>query len=240
MRVLIVEDDERLAAALGIALKRFGYDVLHAGNGAEARLATGYDLILLDLTLPDEDGLDICRHVRENSDVAIIALTARGAEHDRIRGLRAGADDYIVKPFSMGELEARIQAVLRRARLSPAGTLTLGDLEIDLDTRRVRRAGRPVDLAPKEFALLSRLALTPGVVVSRERLLLEIWKTCMSGTSRTLDVHMTTLRAKLGQPNPVDTVRGVGYRLLFPVPPAETDAGSTSCAVASTSSSRRS
>lgn len=213
MRVLVVEDDRRLARALGVGLARLGYEVAYAATGAAARTAKDYDVMLLDLCLPDEDGLEVCRHVREYSNVAIIMLTARGEEHDCIVGLRSGADDYVSKPFSMGELGARIQAVLRRSHGGQPGRLTCGGLEVDLEAREVRYENRLVALTPKEFALLARLARNHGAIVSRECLLREIWKDSSTSASRTLDVHITTLRAKLGKPGPVETVRGVGYRL---------------------------
>lgn len=208
-----MEDDQRLTIALSAALRRHGYDVMHAATCQEARDASGYDLMLLDLHLPDGDGVDLCRSIREFSDVPIIMLTARGAEQNRILGLRSGADDYMVKPFSMVELQARIEAVMRRPRSSMASAVTVGDLTLNLTAHTVRRAGRSINLTPKEFALLARLALNKGNVVTKEQLLLEIWNDAGKAAARTLDVHITNLRSKLGRPVILETVRGVGYRL---------------------------
>jgi DNA-binding response OmpR family regulator len=216
MNVLLVEDDRRMAAALSAVLRRFGYNVAHASTGHEARQATGYDLILLDLGLPDEDGVDFCRSIRQFSSIPIIMLSARGAEHDRILGLRAGADDYMPKPFSMVELEARIQAVMRRPRAAMSAAIVVDDLTLDLAARTVARGGRPIGLTPKEFGLLARLAENHGKVVNREQLLLEIWHDSGKAAARTLDVHITNLRSKLGKPAMLETVRGVGYRLGAP------------------------
>jgi len=214
MRVLVVEDDTRVAAALAAALHRHGFEVLRAGSMAEALAAPTVDLILLDLGLPDGDGVDLCRRLRrDGADVAIIAVTARGEERDRIAGLRSGADDYLVKPYSMAELMARVEAVMRRARPRPKPVVEIGDLRIDLAAHAVTRGAGPVVLTRKEFDLLACLAHEPGVVVPRDRLLIEVWGTTWPAAGRTLDVHMATLRAKLGEPAVVETVRGVGYRL---------------------------
>ena len=214
VRVLVVEDDIRLGNALSKALQRQGYEVLRAVTAAEALEAPPVDLILLDMGLPDGDGLDICRRLRrEGSDVPIIAVTARGEERDRVMGLRCGADDYLVKPYSLAELGARIEAVFRRVRPRPRPVLEIEDLHLDLAAHTVTRDGRPVALARKEFALLACLAQAPGQVVPRERLIMDVWGTAWQGVGRTLDVHMATLRKKLGQPTLIETVRGVGYRL---------------------------
>ncbi|MEV4293610.1 response regulator transcription factor [Microbispora rosea] len=217
--MLVVEDDIRLGNALSKALQRQGYEVLRAVSAAEALEAPDVDLMLLDLGLPDGDGLDICRQLRRNGvDVAIIAVTARGEERDRVMGLRCGADDYLVKPYSLTELGARIEAVMRRARPRPKPILDIGDLRLDLAAREVTRAGEPIVLARKEFALLACLAQTPGAVVPRERLIMDVWGTTWQGVGRTLDVHMATLRKKLGEPVLIETVRGVGYRLVRSAP----------------------
>ncbi|WP_226872318.1 response regulator transcription factor [Microbispora sitophila] len=217
--MLVVEDDIRLGNALSKALQRQGYEVLRAVSAAEALEAPDVDLMLLDLGLPDGDGLDICRQLRRNGvDVAIIAVTARGEERDRVMGLRCGADDYLVKPYSLTELGARIEAVMRRARPRPKPILDIGDLHLDLAAREVTRAGEPIVLARKEFALLACLAQTPGTVVPRERLIMDVWGTTWQGVGRTLDVHMATLRKKLGEPALIETVRGVGYRLVRSAP----------------------
>jgi DNA-binding response OmpR family regulator len=214
MRVLVVEDDIRVAAALAAALSRQGLDVLRAGSAAEALAAPTVDLILLDLGLPDGDGVDLCRKLRrDGSGVAIIAVTARGEERDRIIGLRSGADDYLVKPYSMAELAARIEAVMRRARPRPKPVVDVCGLRVDLGAHTVSRDNRAILLTRKEFELLACLTHAPGTVVPRERLLIEVWGSAWPGAGRTLDVHMATLRAKLGEPAVIETVRGVGYRL---------------------------
>ncbi|XTZ16751.1 response regulator transcription factor [Micromonospora echinospora] len=218
MRVLLVEDDLRVAAVLAAALRRRGHEVVQALTAAEAVRAEPVDLILLDMNLPDRDGLEVCRRIRQLSeDVAIIAVTARGEEHDRVAGLRAGADDYVVKPFSMVELQARIEAVMRRTgRAAGAArataTLQVGELRVDVDARRVWLAGREVGLSRKEFDLLAVLARQAGTVVSRDRLQMEVWHTTWA-TRHNLDVHVAALRGKLDDASLVETVRGVGYRL---------------------------
>ncbi|HWH00327.1 MAG TPA: response regulator transcription factor [Pilimelia sp.] len=213
MDVLLVEDDLRFATALTTALRRHGHRVRHVADGAAALAAPPCDAVLLDLGLPDLDGLDVCARLRERSDVAIIMLTARGAERDRVAGLRCGADDYLVKPFGVAELQARLEAVLRRMRPRPAAACTVGRLTVDVDGRAASVDGAPVPLTRKEFEVLVALARQPGTVVPRERLLSEVWHTSWPGTGRTLDVHMATLRGKLGDAVLVETVRGVGYRL---------------------------
>ena len=214
MRILLVEDDHRFARALGSALRRAGYEIDHALTAQAALAAPEPDLVLLDLGLPDADGTEVCRQLRERSDVGIIVLTARGEEHERVTGLRCGADDYVVKPFGFPELQARIEAVLRRARPRPGGVHVVGRLRIDLDQYRAYVDGELVTLARKEFQVLAMLAAQPEVAVRRERLMQEVWHTSWRGVSRTLDVHMTTLRSKLGDGVHIETVRGVGYRLV--------------------------
>ncbi|MEV0806845.1 response regulator transcription factor [Micromonospora sp. NPDC050200] len=215
MRVLLVEDDLRVAAALSAALRRRGHAIITATTASEAAAAGPVDLVLLDLNLPDRDGLELCRQIRRhNEDIAIIAVTARSEERDRVAGLRAGADDYVVKPFSMAELQARIEAVMRRtARATRAETtLEVGELRVDLNARRVWLSDREVSLTRKEFALLMALARQAGTVVSRDRLLMDIWQTTWNA-GHTLDVHVAALRGKLDDAGLVETVRGVGYRL---------------------------
>jgi DNA-binding response OmpR family regulator len=215
MRLLLVEDDIRVAAALVTGLQRRGYEVQHAATAAEALAAPPVDLVLLDLNLPDGDGLVVCRALRGASPgMGIIVLTARGEERDRVIGLRTGADDYVVKPFSMAELHARIEAVLRRARSEErAGSvLSLGELTIDVAAREVRYADREVPLTRKEFEVLLSLARQPGVAVPRDRILMDVWQNTWRG-GHTLEVHIGSLRAKLGVEDLVQTVRGVGYRL---------------------------
>lgn len=215
MRVLLVEDDASVAGAMESALRRRGYEVVRAATVADALAAPSVDLVLLDLGLPDGDGIDVCRELRRRDNhVAIIAVTARGEERDRVAGLRIGADDYVVKPFSMAELQARIEAVLRRVvRAAPQPeVIEAGPLRLDPAARRVTVGGVEVALTRKEFELLSVLAREAGSVVSRDRLLMEVWRTTFAG-GHTLEVHIGSLRGKLGRPGLVQTVRGVGYRL---------------------------
>ncbi len=236
MRILVVEDDDRVAAALAERLRRHGAVVTRVARGADAiaHLEHGSaplptDLVLLDLGLPDLDGLAVCRRIRRLSDVPIIAVTARGEERDRIAGLRIGADDYVVKPYSTAELMARIEAVLRRSRTSrgetgnspadavasaPHQRLVLGSLDIDITSREVRRDGLEVPLTRKEFGILVELVRDAGDTVTREHLLDKVWGATLFGSTRTLDVHLATLRAKLGDPPLIGTSRGVGYRIL--------------------------
>jgi two-component system, OmpR family, response regulator RegX3 len=214
MRVLVVEDDAAIAEPLAEGLRREGFAVTHAATGEEALAAPETDVVLLDLRLPDIDGLDVCRRLRERSGVPIIVVTARGEEADRVVGLELGADDYVVKPFGLRELIARIRAVTRRLEeRAPEGPFLIGVLELDLRARRVRVGSREVALTPKEFDLLAVLARDPGAVVSRRRLLEEVWETSWYGSTKTIDVHVAALRRKLGDPGWIETVRGVGFRL---------------------------
>jgi two-component system, OmpR family, response regulator RegX3 len=214
VRVLIVEDEDAIAEPLAEGLRREGFDVARAATGAEALAATGADVVLLDLRLPDRDGFDICRELRSRSAVPIIVVTARGEEADRVVGLELGADDYVVKPFGLRELIARIRAVTRRARGDHSGsTVRTGELEVDLRARRATLAGRELELTQEEFDLLAALARDPGAVLSRRRLLEEVWDTSWYGSSKTIDVHVAALRRKLGDPSWIETVRGVGFRL---------------------------
>jgi DNA-binding response OmpR family regulator len=220
VRILVVEDDRAVAAALRDMLVVRSYGVVRAHTAAQA-LALLHrarpDLVLLDMGLPDLDGLQLCRRIRADpghADIAIIAVTARGDEAARITGLRAGADDYVVKPFSSPELLARIEAVLRRTRaLTTEDVVTVGDVVLDLRGHRASVAGRPVELARKEFELLAALARRGGEVAARAELLEEVWQITWAGPSRTLDVHVAAVRAKLGRPGVIETVRGVGYRI---------------------------
>jgi DNA-binding response OmpR family regulator len=219
VRVLLVEDDGAIAAPLVEGLRRHGYpDVVHVTTGAEALRAEGVDFVLLDLGLPDLDGLEVCRRLRERGSVPVIVLTARGDEVDRVIGLELGADDYVVKPFGVRELVARMRAVLRRT--GGAGedeaVTTVGSLQIDHRTHRVSVGGREVQVTPKEFALLALLAEDPGAVVHRGDILTEVWDAHFYGPTRTLDVHVASLRKKLGSPAWIETVRGVGFRLGQP------------------------
>ncbi|MDH2388963.1 response regulator transcription factor [Streptomyces sp. HNM0663] len=217
MHILLVEDDNRVADALTGSLRRNGYEVWRAANAAEALAAPAADLVLLDLGLPDRDGIEVCRELRARGRVPVIAVTARGGEPDRVRGLRSGADDYVVKPFSAAELLARIEAVLRRSmpqRAEDDRLVTVDGLEIDLRRRTVTLDGQPVPLTRKEFDVLAVLVRADGAAVSRDRIIVEVWHTTYDGMSRTLDVHMANLRGKLGRAGGVvRTVRGVGYRL---------------------------
>jgi len=216
VNILIVEDDERVAGALRSALVRHGYGVTLVGDagGALAGCDEPPALVLLDLGLPDLDGVDLCRRLRKRSDVPIIVVTARGDEGARVTGLRAGADDYVVKPFGIAELLARMEAVLRRTgAVAPTVTADVGDTHVDLARREVTVAGAEVVLTRKEFDVLAALVRRRGDVLTREELVAVVWDTTWIGSSRTLDVHVATLRAKLGRPAVVETVRGVGYRL---------------------------
>ncbi len=220
MRILLVEDEDAIADPLADGLRREGYDVARAATGAAALElgADSPDLVLLDLRLPDLDGLDVCRRLRERSDVPIIVVTARGEESDRVVGLELGADDYVVKPFGLRELIARIRAVSRRtaARASARVTLRVGELEVDERARRATLDGRDLGLTAKEFDLLAALARDPGAALSRRRLLEEVWETSWYGSAKMIDVHVAALRRKLGDPGWIETVRGVGFRLRSP------------------------
>jgi DNA-binding response OmpR family regulator len=216
MRVLIVEDDDTIAEPLAKGLARSGFEVQRVATGQAALEAPPADLILLDLGLPDVDGYEVCRRIRAASDIPIIVITARGEEVDRVIGLELGADDYVVKPFGLRELVARIRAVARRAgaRGEPAaGPLRIGPLEIDRRSHRVTVDGCDVPLTRKEYDLLLFLAADPGAVRTREDIIDEVWDPHWYGPTKTLDVHVASLRRKLGDPGWVETVRGVGYRL---------------------------
>ncbi|WP_433279860.1 response regulator transcription factor [Pseudonocardia xinjiangensis] len=221
MHILLVEDDDRIAAALRPALHRHGITTtrLSRGRGAVDHLA-GVDVVLLDLGLPDIDGVDVCRAIREVSEVPVIVVSARGEVDDRILGLHSGADDYIVKPYDIGELVARVHAVYRRRRVaSPAGPediVSVDDVSVDLHRHSVTVGGTPVNLTRKEFQVLALLASSGGAVCTRSRIVAEVWGRSWAGANRTLDVHVATLRTKLGRPELVQTVRGVGYRLGVP------------------------
>lgn len=217
MRVLLVEDDGRVAAAMRSALARRGIAIEWVATGREALAQVGgADVVLLDLGLPDLNGLELCRSIRQESDVAIIVVSARGQVDDRIVALRSGADDYLVKPFNMDELVARVEAVLRR-RSGTGSTrpqrVRVGDIEIDLPRFEVSAGGELVSLSRKEFELLVVIATADGDVCTRERLIAVVWGQTWPGANRTLDVHVGTLRAKLRRPGLIETVRGVGYRL---------------------------
>jgi two-component system, OmpR family, response regulator RegX3 len=222
--VVIIEDDDTIAEPLAKGLAREGYDVERFDRGEPAlrRLqgdgARAADVVLLDLGLPDVDGFELCRRLRAESDIPIIVVTARGEEVHRVVGLELGADDYIVKPFGFRELVARIRAVTRRLehREVEAAPIGVGDLEIDARTRRVALGGEEIPLTPKEFDLLALLADDPGAVCTRTRILEEVWDPHWYGPTKTLDVHVASLRKKLGDPGWIETVRGVGFRLRAP------------------------
>ncbi len=219
--VLIVEDDDRIAEPLVKGLEREGLDAERVATGQAGldRLATtslpAPDVVLLDLRLPDIDGFEVCKRIRAGSEVPIIVVTARGEEVDRVLGLELGADDYVVKPFGFRELLARIRAVTRRAqvRTPNADAVTIGALVVDRRVREVTVEGTPVVLTQKEFDLLSLLAEDPGAVRTRTEILEEVWDPHWYGPTKTLDVHIATLRKKLGHPEWIETIRGVGFRL---------------------------
>src|SRR5262245_39769979 len=234
MRVLIVEDDDAIATPLAKGLEREGLAAERVETGTDAldrSAASSFDVVLLDLGLPDRDGFDVCRELRARSDVPIIVVTARSEEVDRVVGLELGADDYIVKPFGLRELVARIRAVVRRRTPAPAaddhtpsstnghGTephgsvVEVGTLAVDRRTRRVTVAGDVITLTPKEFDLLAFLADDAGAVRPRQELLENVWDPHWYGPTKTLDVHVASLRKKLGDPGWIETVRGVGFRL---------------------------
>ncbi|MET9427982.1 response regulator transcription factor [Streptomyces sp. NPDC003036] len=279
MRLLLVEDDDHVAAALAAILRKHGFHVTHARNGEEAlqavlpaAAATGpgtgapaagngaagagtargpFDVVLLDLGLPDQDGYQVCGKIRKLTTAPVIMVTARADVRSRIHGLNLGADDYVVKPYDTGELLARIHAVSRRTATTGAGAtgttgtdngataagasgddghgpqgtagvpgevppLQLGAVVIEVPTRRVSVDGTVIQLTRKEFDLLALLAQRPGVVFRREQIISEVWRTSWEGTGRTLEVHVASLRAKLRMPALIETVRGVGYRLVAP------------------------
>ncbi|NJP51649.1 response regulator transcription factor [Streptomyces sp. SBST2-5] len=239
MQVLLVEDDETIAEPLVEGLAHFGLNVDHVATGAGGLAGPYGDVVLLDLGLPDMDGIDVCRGIRQVSDVPILILSARGEEADRVLGLELGADDYLAKPFSMRELVARVRAVTRRSQrpqqpheqtppapapppstsYEPVGETpheampAPGPLVVDRRTRQVWVGDTPVPLTPKEFDLLALLSEDPGAVYSRQQILDRVWDPHYDGPTRTLDVHVASLRRKLGHPGWIRTLRGVGFRL---------------------------
>ena len=218
--ILIVEDDEVITSTLAYNLSRHGFGVKSATTGAEAlRLARKMrpDLILLDVMLPGESGIEVCERIRERDQgVMIVMVTARDAEEDKVRGFEAGADDYVTKPFSMKELVARINANLKRSETGQRGkVLEAGDLQLDTKNYTARVAGEPLDLRLKEFELLAALASAPGELKSREELAKEVWGHAGVGSSRTIDVHIRRIRAALEERSSyqyIHTARGLGYR----------------------------
>ncbi|HEX5811826.1 MAG TPA: response regulator transcription factor, partial [Pseudonocardia sp.] len=221
--------EESIFDPLRAALEREGFAVTHAGtvaDGLEAFRSASPELVLLDVMLPDGDGRDVLRQIRASSRVPVVMLTARGGEMDKVVGLELGADDYVVKPFSAAQLDARIRAVLRRgAGEGPADTeVVVGGLRIDPRTRQAGIDGRPLELTPREFDLLHYLAARAGRVVSKRELLTEVWQLPYGGADKTVDVHLSWLRRKLGetaqQARYLHSVRGVGVRITAPAAPA--------------------
>jgi DNA-binding response OmpR family regulator len=222
-KIVVVEDEDNLLEALRYNLAKEGYDVVTAASGREGLdLATDAqpDLVILDIMLPEMDGLDVCRHIRGNSDVPILILTAKGEEVDKVVGLELGADDYMVKPFGMRELLARVRALLRRPRFgnatSGANVLTSGNLELDPSSHTVKLNNKDLDLKPREFDLLALLMARKGKVYTRHEILDRLWGQDYVGDTRTVDVHVRWLREKVepdpGNPERIVTIRGVGYR----------------------------
>jgi two-component system response regulator MprA len=215
--VLVVDDDAPIAASLRRALEYAGHRVTVAGDGPGALAAAARerpDLVVLDVMLPGLDGLAVCRRLREQAhDVLILMLTARDATPDRVAGLDAGADDYLVKPFAYEELLARVRALLRRRAHAPPAELSFADVALDLAAREARRGGRPIPLTALEFDLLRHFLENPRQVFSRTQLLAAVWGSDLATTSNLVDVYVGYLRAKLGEPRLLHTVRGVGYVL---------------------------
>jgi two-component system response regulator RegX3 len=231
--VLIVEDEASISEPLSSHLSREGFEPAVAPTAQAARAevrSSPPDLILLDVMLPDGDGRDLCREIRTSSDVPIVMLTARGEDADKIVGLELGADDYVVKPFSAGELVARIRAILRRGRIpDDRAPIEVGDVRLDPAARTVTKGGEPVTLAAREFDLLAMLMANRGAVVRREAIMDEVWDAHWFGSTKTLDVHIAWLRKKLeddpSHPRYITTVRGVGFRFAAD-PASSADDGS--------------
>ena len=225
--ILLVEDEPSIAEPLAEAIAREGFETKVAGTVAESLALAAQiepDLVLLDVMLPDGSGFDVCRELRQRSQVPIIMLTARGEEADRVVGLELGADDYVIKPFSAREVVARIRAVLRRTDSSPdrdeSKPIEIGELRLDPPKREVTKDGEVLELSRKEFELLRLLMQNAGSVVTRERAFEDVWDTNWFGSTKTLDVHISGLRRKLGddssEPRFLHTVRGVGFRFASP------------------------
>jgi DNA-binding response OmpR family regulator len=223
MRILLVEDNQRLSEALRITLEEDGYavDAAYDGlDGEEMGLISGYDVIILDIMLPKKDGMEVCRELRDKRvSTPILMLTARDALDDRVKGLDSGADDYLVKPFEVDELRARIRALLRRKSSSKSGTLQVADLVLDPATHTVRRGERTIDLTAKEFSLLEYLMRHPNYLITREMAEEHLWSYDHVIASNVVDVYIRRLRMKIDDPSQVklfETLRGAGYRLRVP------------------------
>jgi two-component system, OmpR family, alkaline phosphatase synthesis response regulator PhoP len=218
--ILIVEDESSIASFVALYLKNAGYSVRTVGRGADALDQVSSDpptLVILDLMLPDLDGIEVCRRIRKTSDVPILMLTARDEDVDKIIGLEVGADDYLTKPFNPRELVARVKSILRRStperRQAESAVIRHGDLMIDAGRREVRVGEDEIQLAPKEFDLLWELLDHRGLVLTRDQLLERVWGYTFAGDTRTVDVHVRQLRRKLGEASPIVTVWGVGYKV---------------------------
>ena len=218
--ILIVEDESSIASFVALYLKNAGYTVRTVAKGADALDQVSSDppsLTILDLMLPDIDGIEVCRRIRKTSDVPILMLTARDEDVDKIIGLEVGADDYLTKPFNPRELVARVKSILRRStperRQAESAVIRHGDLSIDAGRREVRVGEEEIQLAPKEFDLLWELLDHRGLVLTRDQLLERVWGYTFAGDTRTVDVHVRQLRRKLGEASPIVTVWGVGYKV---------------------------
>jgi DNA-binding response OmpR family regulator len=218
--ILVVEDEGSIASFIGMYLKKAGFGVRVARTGSAAIGEVGSEvpaLIVLDLMLPDSDGIEVCRRIRQSSDVPILMLTARDEDVDKIIGLEVGADDYLTKPFNPGELVARVKSILRRAsperRDLESAVIEHGDLKVDAGRREVSVGAQQFQLAPKEFDLLWELLDHRGLVLTRDQLLERVWGYTFAGDTRTVDVHVRQLRRKLGEACPIVTVWGVGYKV---------------------------
>jgi DNA-binding response OmpR family regulator len=218
--VLLVEDEKNIASFIAMYLRKEGFTVETAESGSEGiSLASGKrpQLVILDIMLPDIDGFEVCRRLRRESDVPIIMLTARDTPTDKVVGLELGADDYVTKPFDPRELVARVKSVLRRSQAGgqePAGPVTAGEVTLDPARHEVSAAGGEVKLTAKEFDLLHYLMVNSGLALSRDRLLQQVWGYDFAGDTRTVDVHINQLRKKLGAAAEIETVRGIGYKLV--------------------------
>ncbi|MDE3839248.1 DNA-binding response regulator [Bacillus methanolicus] len=221
IRILVIDDEEDMRNLLHMYLENSGFHCFEASNGTEGLQAVktlSPDLVILDIMMPDEDGFQVCKKIREYSSVPIIFLSAKGEEWDKVKALKLGGDDYIVKPFSPGELIARIQAVIRRAGnvMSEQEKMTIGPITIDKKARRVTISGKDVPLTLKEYELLLYLCSHPSQALSREQLLEHVWGIEYEGSLRTVDTHIKTLRMKLGAPDCIQTVWGIGYKFEVP------------------------